>query len=111
MKKWTIHFLAVILGLFVAAYFVPGVSISGLYAAGVVAAVLGVMNLVIRPILVFLTLPITVVTLGLFIFVINALIFMFVGTVVKGFEVHGFVAALLGSLVVSIVSSVVQKIT
>lgn len=111
MGKLILRFLAIVLGLFVAAYFVPGVSVDGLYAAGIVAILLGVLNLTVRPILVFLTLPITIVTLGLFIFVINALIFMFVGTIVKGFDVQGFLPALFGSLVVSIVSSVVQKLT
>jgi len=104
MTKIIIRFLAVVLGLFIAAHVVAGVSVSGLYAASIVAVFLGVMNLVVRPILVVLTLPITILTLGFFIFILNAGIFFFVGSVVKGFNVDGFVPALLGSIIVSVIS-------
>jgi len=110
MNKMIVRFLAVVLGLFVAAELVSGVSIEGLYAAIIVAVFLGLMNILVRPVLVVLTLPITIVTLGIFIFVINALIFLFIGTIVKGFEVEGFVPALLGSLIVSTISWFIQKI-
>jgi putative membrane protein len=111
MEKVLIRFLAVVLGLFVAAELVDGVSISGLYSAMLVALVLGVTNLIVRPVLIVLTLPITIVTLGFFLFILNAVLFLSIGTMVKGFEVDGFVPALLGSIIVSIVSWVVQKIT
>lgn len=111
MSKIVIRFLAIVLGLFVAEQVVPGISISGLYTAGVVAVCLGVLNLLVRPILLILTLPITILTLGLFIFVLNASLFLFVGSFVKGFEIDGFIPALLGSIVVSIISWIVQKIT
>ena len=93
------------LALFCAAYVVPGVAVTGLYQAIIAAVILGILNVFIRPILVVLTLPITVVTLGLFMFVINALLFMFVASFVEGLSVDGFWAALFGSLVVSIISS------
>ncbi len=111
MTKILIRFSSVVLGLFIAEHFVPGISISGLYAAIIVALFLGMLNIVVKPILVLLTLPITIVTLGFFIFILNAGIFLFVGTIVKGFYVESFVAAFLGSLIVSIISWFVQKIT
>ena len=111
MSKLIIRFLAVVLGLFVAAKFVNGVSVDSIYAASIVAVFLGLMNLTVRPVLVLFTLPITILTLGLFIFILNGLLFFFVGTIVKGFEVAGFWPAVLGSIVVSLISWLVQKIT
>ena len=90
------------------ANFLPGISVSGFYAAVITALVLGFVNALIRPIIILLTLPITIVTLGLFTLVINALLFWFVGTVVKGFEVAGFWPAFWGALIMSMVSWIVS---
>ena len=79
--------------------YVPGIAIAGFYSALVVAFVLGFLNALVRPILIFLTLPITLLTLGLFTLVINALLFWFASTVVKGFEVDGFGPAFWGALI------------
>ena len=98
--------LVTALGLLVAAHVVTGIMVDSLYIAIVAAFILGILNLIVRPILVVLTLPITIVTLGLFMFVINAGIFLFVSSFVEGFEVAGFTAALLGSLIVSVVSAI-----
>ena len=111
MSKLVIRFLAVVIGLFLAERYISGVSIDGIYTACIVALLLGAVNLVVRPVLVILTLPITILTLGTFIFVVNALLFWFVGSFVEGFEVSGFVAALLGSLVVSCTSWIANKLT
>jgi len=111
MSKYIIRFLAVVAGLFLAEHFIPGVSLDGLYTATIVAILLGVVNIIIRPILVVLTLPITILTLGLFLFVVNGLLFWFVGSFVEGFDVAGFVPALLGSLTVSLTSWVANKLT
>lgn len=111
MSNILLRFSSVVLGLFVAAYFIEGIMIDGLYPAIIVALILGVLNVIVRPILVVLTLPITILTLGLFIFIINGLLFLFVGTIVKGFEVNGFIPALLGSIVVSLVSALIHKLT
>ena len=100
LLRWIINAGAVLL----AAYVVPGITVSGFYTALVVALVLGIMNALIRPILIFLTLPITLLSLGLFTLVINALLFWFVSTVVKGFGVAGFGAAFWGALLVWAVS-------
>lgn len=94
------------LALLVAAEFISGIVIDGLYAAIIAACVLGLLNALVRPVFIILTLPITLLTLGLFIFVINALLFYFTASFIDGFSVSGFVPALLGSLVVSIVSTV-----
>lgn len=97
------------LALLLAAYLIPGIELGSIYIAVIAAVILGVLNLVVRPVLVVLTLPITIVTLGLFMFVINAALFLFVASFVEGFEVEGFWIALLGSLVVSVVSSIGNK--
>lgn len=97
------------LALLVTAYFIPGIEVSGVFIAVVTAVILGVFNVLVRPILVVLTLPITIVTLGLFIFVINAALFMFVASFVDGFNVGGFGTALLGSLCVSVLSTIGNK--
>lgn len=96
--------------LLIIAYYLPGVAVSGFYAALIAALVLGLVNAVIRPVLVLLTLPINIITLGLFTFVLNALLFWFVGTVVKGFEVAGFGPAFWGALILTIVGWLVNSI-
>ena len=88
----------------------PGIVIDGWYAAIITALFLGLINAIIRPIVIFLTFPITVVTLGLFTFVVNALLFWFVSTFVQGFHVENFWSAFLGALIMSIVGSIVNAI-
>ncbi len=83
-----------------------GVSIDGLWSALVAAIVLGIVNTLVRPVLVLLTLPITLLTVGLFICIINASLFYAVASALDGFYVSGFLAALVGSLLVSIISAV-----
>lgn len=95
LLRWFIYAAALI----AVTRIVPGVEISGWYSALIVALVLGLLNALVRPILIFLTLPITLLTLGLFTLVVNALLFWFASTVVKGFEVAGFVPAFWGALV------------
>lgn len=85
---------------------VPGVSVESLYTALLVALVLGLVNTLVRPVLVLLTLPVTLVTLGLFLLVINGLMFWFVASFVKGFAVTGFWTAVLGALAYSVISTV-----
>ncbi len=95
--------------LLLVAHFLPGITVTGIFPALIAAVILGLMNALVRPILVILTLPITIITLGLFIFVINGFLFWFVASFIDGFAVSGFWIALLGSLLVSIVSSIVNK--
>jgi putative membrane protein len=105
-----IHWLVVTVAILVAAHIIPGISVNNLQSALIGAAILGILNAVVRPILVILTLPITLLTLGLFLFVINAIVFLFAGSLTSGFHVQSFWPALLGSLVVSVVSYVAQSI-
>ncbi len=90
--------------LWVAAQLVPGIVVAGLTPLLLAALVLGLINAVVRPVLLVLTLPLTLVTLGLFIFVLNAFCLWLTSRIVPGFDVQTFAAALLGALVVSIVS-------
>jgi putative membrane protein len=103
LLRWLIN-AGTLLGI---AYYLPGVGVSGFYAALITALVLGLVNALIRPLLIVLTLPINILTLGLFTLVINALMFWFVATVVKGFDVAGFWPAFWGALILSIVSWIV----
>jgi putative membrane protein len=92
------------LAIYVAAAVVPGVEITGVLAALVAGLVFGLVNAFVRPVLLVLTLPLTLLTLGLFLFVLNAFCFWLTSALVKGFDVHGFWAALFGALLVSVVS-------
>jgi putative membrane protein len=99
-----IRLLANALAILAAAYIVPGIEVAGGLSLLAAALVLGLVNAVVRPILLFLTLPFTLVTLGLFIFLLNAFCLWLTSWLVKGFEVHGFWTAVLGALIVSVVS-------
>jgi putative membrane protein len=92
------------LAIYFAAAIVPGLELSGTMAALGSGLVLGLVNAVVRPILILLTLPFTLLTLGLFLFVLNGLCLWLTSWLVKGFEVHGFWAAIFGSILVSVVS-------
>lgn len=98
--RWILFALAL---LFVA-WIVPGIHVEGFKAALFAAFVIGLVNIFIRPLFVILTIPITILTLGLFIFIINALLFLLVAHVVPGFQVDSFFSALLGSILLSIIS-------
>jgi putative membrane protein len=89
----------------------PGVDVADYTSAILVAIVLGLLNIFVKPILVILTLPITVVTFGLFLLVINALIIQFAGSIVSGFSVTSFWYAMLFSVVLSIAQSIVYGLT
>jgi putative membrane protein len=97
---WALNAVALLL----VPYVIPGVHIENFYSALVAVLVLGLVNTVVRPIFVLLTLPVTLLTLGLFLFVVNALMFWFVGDILSGFRVDGFVSALFGSIVYSVAS-------
>ena len=86
-----------------------GVELQGFGAALLAAMVIGLFNIFLRPILILLTLPVTLVTMGLFLFVINALLFWAAATLLDGFQVRDFTAALLGSLLYSIFSLVIDS--
>lgn len=97
---WILNALA----LLAVANFVPGISVDGFTAALIAAFFLGLVNTLIRPLLLLLTLPVTLITLGLFIFIINGLLFWFVGSVLRGFVVEGFWYGVFGAVLYSIFS-------
>jgi len=107
MKRFLIQWLVVAVALWVTAYILPGVNVDSYQALAIAAIVLGLVNALIRPILTILTLPITILTLGLFYLVVNGLTFLLASKLVSGFHVAGFWWAVLGALVVSIISSFV----
>lgn len=96
--------------LLVVAYLLPGIAVASFGSALIAALVLGLVNMLVKPVLVLLTLPITIVTLGLFLIVINALLFWFVGSVLKGFQVNGFWWAVGGAILYSIISGLLTKL-
>lgn len=109
--KFIIRLFLTALSLILVTYIVPGIVVDSFSTALIAAFVLGLLNAVIKPVIVFLTLPITIVTLGLFIFVINAALFFFVASLIEGFAVSGFWTALFGSILVSIISGIAYKLT
>jgi len=102
--RWLISALSVM----AAAYIVPGVRVASFWSALIAALVIGLVNALVRPILLLLTLPINILTLGLFTLVINALMFWLASSVVKGFDVISFKAAFLGALIFWLVSWLVN---
>jgi putative membrane protein len=100
--NWLVSAVAIL----IAAYVLPGISVSGFVVALILAIVLGAINAFLKPLLVLLTLPVTVMTFGLFLLVINALLIMLAAAVVPGFMVASFWWALIFSIVLSLVSSV-----
>lgn len=100
LLRLVLNALAVIL----VSYIVPGVQVNGFFTAFITAFVIGLINAIIRPILLVLSLPINILTLGLFTFVINALMFWLASALVPGFQVAGFGAALIGALVFWLIS-------
>ena len=101
-----IHWAIVASAVLLAAHLVPGLQVSGWGPAFVAALVLGALNLFIKPLLVALTLPLTILTFGLFLLVINAVIISLVGYLVPGFRVRGFWAAIFASILISLFSAV-----
>lgn len=104
LLKWLINALA----LYIASYLIKGIQVSGAWALLLAAALLGILNAVIRPLLIILTLPINILTLGLFTLIINGLMLWMVAFFIKGFVIQGFWPALLGALLISLISWIVN---
>ena len=98
------------LGFYVTAYLVPGVHIENLESLAIVAIVWGVLSIILRPILLVLTLPVNILTLGLFTFVINAGLIMLMSNLVRGFKVDSFGAALLAAVVLALLNVVLGRL-
>lgn len=110
MLQFLVHVIVTAILLFVIGRVVPGIDVRDGRAALWGALVLGIANGIVRPILVFLTLPLTIVTLGLFLFVVNALMLMLAAALVDGFKVRGFGSALAGSVLLSVLNLAVSYI-
>ena len=109
--KIIVRWLLLAAALLLVAQLYPGVSVASFGTALIAALVLGLFNSLVRPLLVLLTLPVTLLTLGLFLFVINALMFWAAASVLQGFNVAGFSAALIGSLLYSVCGMVIDVAT
>jgi putative membrane protein len=105
LVKWLLSALA----LLAVAYLYSGVQVSTYTSALLAAAVIGLLNMFVRPVLVVLTLPVTIVTLGLFLFIINALLFWAASGLLSGFHVNSFFAALVGSLIYSLLGLLIES--
>ncbi len=100
LVRWLVLTAAII----IASYLIGGIEVNGFFSAFFAAAILGVLNVFFRPILLILTLPINILTLGFFTFIINAVLLKMASGVISGFVVHGFWAAVFGGLIISLVS-------
>ena len=99
-----VRWLIMAVSIMAASYVIPGVVVSGFFSALWVALFLGIVNVLIRPFLILITLPINILTLGLFTFVINAVLVLLASAVIKGFQVNGFFSAMFFSIVLSVVN-------
>ncbi len=103
--QFIVTWIVTALSLLITAYLVPGMQIDSGLAAAIGAIVLGLVNAIVKPLLVLLTLPLTILTLGLFLLVVNAMSLGLVGYFTPGFHINGFLPAVIGSIVLSIVST------
>ena len=108
--KLLIGWLLNALALLAVAYFVPGIHVSSFMNALIAAVVIGLANMLIKPILLILTLPVTILTLGLFIFVINGLLFWLAGYFLQGFDVKTITAGIIGAIVYSVISWILSAV-
>jgi putative membrane protein len=110
MPQFLITWLITAVSLLITAHFIPGFELKGIVAAAIAAVIVGLVNAIVRPILFWLTLPITILTLGLFTFVLNALTIWIASGLTPGFRIDGFIPALIGSLVLSVISGLLNAI-
>ena len=109
--NFIVHLIINMVAILIIAYFLPKViRVDGFMPALIAAFLLGIVNAILRPVLVFLTLPLTILTLGLFLLVINGLMLWLVAALVRGFYVNGFWGAVFGSILISIVSWIFSKL-
>ena len=104
MKGLFVRWLMLTVAIMAAAYLLPGIKVDSVFSAFFAAATLGILNALLRPLLLLLTLPLNILTLGLFTFVINALMLMMASGVIAGFHVAGFWSAVFGSLIIGVIS-------
>jgi putative membrane protein len=110
MKAFLLHLVLTALALIVVANLVSGVHVGGFFSALIAALILGLVNAFVRPVMILLTLPLTIVTLGLFLFVVNALMFWLAAALVPGVQISGFGAAFLGSLLFTVLNLLIDRL-
>jgi putative membrane protein len=110
MKSFLVRWLLNAVAILLAAYLIPGIEVSGPLAILAAAALLGILNALIRPLLILLTLPINILTLGLFTLIINGLLLWMVSSLIKGFFIQGFWVAVLGALVISLFNWLINRL-
>ncbi len=110
MFQFILTWIITALSLLITAYLIPGIIIEGFTVAAIATLVMGLINAVVRPILLLFTLPLTILTLGLFLLVVNAISFSLVSYFTPGFTVNTFWDALFGSIILSVISSFLNKI-
>lgn len=110
MPQFLITWIVTAVSMLIASYLITGINITSFEAAAIGAIFLGLVNAIVRPLLVFFTFPLTLFSLGLFLFVINAICFSLVAYLTPSFTITGFLDALFGSIIVSVVSSILNKI-
>jgi putative membrane protein len=103
-----IRFTALVLSLLIMSHFLPGIQVANIYTASIIVLLWGLANITIKPLLILLTLPIQIITLGLSSILINAFIFWFLSTFIQGFTVENFLWALIGTFIISIVNTIVS---
>ncbi len=109
MTALFIRFLVITTGIFIVAYFFKGIEVSGVGPAFLASLLLGLLNVSLRPVVLFFTYQLRFITLGLFTLCLNAVILLIVAYVVEGFDINGFLSALGGALVISILSAVINE--
>ena len=107
---WLLHWVVNALAIMLAAWLISGVTVNTFWAAIWLVVLLGLINLVLKPLLIVLTLPINLLTLGLFTFVIDALLILFASSIIQGFIVNGFLAALVFSLILTLFNYVLSSL-
>lgn len=105
LTRW----LVIVVAILISSAILPGIRVDSLSTAIIAAAILGILNVFLRPVLIILTLPLTIVTLGIFAFVLNALMLLLVGYLVAGLEIDSFAWAFLGALIISVVSWIANR--
>jgi len=108
--KIILHWIILSVAVFATTFIISGITVDPLWTALIVGACLALFNMIIKPIINILTLPINIITLGLFSLVINGVLFWYLGTLIKGFHVETFYAAFMGALLVSIINWILKKV-
>jgi len=110
MLNFFLRWIAYAFAIIFIAWLIPGISVEGFWSAALACVIIAIINTFIKPLVQFISLPINFLTLGLFSFVINALLFMLAGAITPGLEVDGFLSALLGSILLALISLGIDRI-